>query len=597
MGARILERMNIASLIFSKAAPDAVAFAGLGESTLTYKSVEKCVASLAAQLRRAGFGHGDRLALSTPRGPLGLISFLSLSSVATCCPLDPRLKDDEFEAALDGLSVKALVDATGEPRLAALAKRKAIELLRPDFAEISSDASGSDFAGHVSAATSAEDIALLLQTSGTTSKPKLVALTHSNILGAARAIGTAYRIGAEDLCLNPMPHYHVHGLISAGLSSLVAGAAQYCVTSFSAAAFETALDALRPTWFTGSPAFHLGLLDHFKFAGTKPRNARLRFIRSSSGPFPESMIGAYEDLFGVPLLENYGMTETSSTICSNPLPPGKRKAGSVGVALGAEIRIADAEGRDMRPGEAGEILLKGPSVISSYASEDANRGNFFESWLRTGDIGRFDEDHYLFVLGRSKELIKRGGHSVYPLEVDSAILAYPSVAEALCFALPHPTLGEELVAVVVPRPGKSATAGDLRDFLQPRLSTYKIPIAFYSVAEIPKNDTGKAVRRDMAKTFEHLLAPKAAPATSPLEGILLQTWLEVLGRTDIGVSDNLFIFGADTLRAQRACDLIAVKMGIKLDLKTMLRNPTVRGQLPFLLQHDGAAAPDDKISR
>jgi acyl-CoA synthetase (AMP-forming)/AMP-acid ligase II len=304
-----------------------------------------------------------------------------------------------------------------------------------------------------------------------TSRPKIVPLTHANLVAAATAIGAAYAIGPGDLCFNPMPHYHVHGLISAGLSSLLAGAAQYCATSFSAQAFDQAFGALRPTWFTGSPAFHLGLRDHYKFAGSAPPRGRLRFMRSSSAPFPASMIDAYEALFGVPLLENYGMTETASTICTNPLPPRPRKPGSVGVPIGSDIRIVDANRNDVAAGEAGQIVVKGPSTITRYAGDGA--GSFLDQWLCTGDIGRIDGDGYLFVLGRTKELIKRGGHSVYPLEVDNAMLAYPAVAEAISFAIPHPTLGEELVAVVVPRLGMTVEPEAFRDFLEAWLEQHQ----------------------------------------------------------------------------------------------------------------------------
>ena len=574
-------RMNIASLIFSRCTPDSPAFVRMEEEAFTYEDLELRVRALVSQLKRLGCEPGDRIALTVPRGPWGLIGILAVSSLAICCPLDPKLKDEELEAALDQLSIKLLVDGTGDARLRSLAAKRGLKVFTAPFGseeEPDHRNSTGDNLPCLDNLTSSGDVALLLQTSGTTSRPKPVALTHANVAAAALAIGAAYEIGPQDLCLNPMPHHHVHGLISAGLSSLMAGAAQHCTTSFSADAFEAAYAAFRPTWFTGSPAFHLGLFDHFKFTGTKPARARLRFMRSSSAPFPASVIASYEDMFGVALLENYGMTETASTICTNPLPPQARKAGSVGRPIGSQIRIVDANGWDHAVGEEGEIIVRGPSVITRYGADDSVDGSFLGSWLRTGDIGRFDADGYLFVLGRTKELIKRGGHSVYPLEVDNVLLAYKDVAEAICFAIDHPTLGEELVAVVVPRPQAEIDVAALRDFLEQRLSTYKVPNAVYVVREIPKNDTGKAVRRDMKKKFDWLFVPKLEQPRSELEEILVQFWTNVLGQPAVGATDNVFVLGADTLRAQKICDLVRAKTGISLQLRDVLRNPTVRSQ-------------------
>ena len=248
--------------------------------------------------------------------------------------------------------------------------------------------------------TGSDDVALLLQTSGTTSKPKHVALTHANVLAAAGAIGSNYSIRPSDLCINPMPHHHVHGLISAGISTLVAGASQFCVPSFAPAAFDQTFERLNPTWFTGSPAFHLGLLDFYKASGRKPQGTRLAvhplIISSVSG------IGdrAIWSLFGVPLLENYGMTETASTVCSNL--PQKRKQGSVGWAIGAEVRIADSAGHEVAAGAEGEVLLRGPSVITTYASGESGP-DYFRGWMAAHWRRRPDRRRRLSVHPRPQQ--------------------------------------------------------------------------------------------------------------------------------------------------------------------------------------------------
>jgi oxalate---CoA ligase len=569
--------MNIANEIFRNDS-NAIAFRSVAgiDPALTYGDLARVVAGIAARLDLSQFSHSQRIAVTTPRGNDGLLVFLAVSSHAVCCPLDPRLLADELRSALDDLKVAAIVDTTRDGRIAELAGSVGIPLRSVDLTTLPAVSPCAGGFGR----TDLNDVALLLQTSGTTSRPKHVALTHANVLAAARAIGSSYAIGPADLCINPMPHHHVHGLISAGISSLIAGGSQYCAPSFSPAAFDEALGKLNPTWFTGSPAFHLGLLDFFEAGEKSPRCPSLRFIRSSSAPFPASAISRYERLFGVPLLENYGMTETASTVCSNLPSPGLQKPGSVGRPIGAQIRIVDGSGREMEVGAEGEILLRGPSVISKYASGESGLDHFIDGWLRTGDVGRIDEEGCLFVLGRTKELIKRGGHSVYPLEIDSAIQSHPDVAEAISFSLDHPTLGEELVAVFVGR-GSSSTDGEsVRSFLEGKLSTYKIPASIVRVAEIPKNATGKASRRAMRSIFATQFAAKGIPASSVLEEELLGHWRSVISKPQLGVTDNVFVHGADPIRAQRVCDEIGPKG--RLVLKDIIRHPTVRAQASLL---------------
>lgn len=551
-----------------------------------YRDIGPLLEELAEQASLSEFSRSARVGLIMPRGKDGLVGFLAVSSYAICCPLDPRLLDEELIGAIRDLNVSAVVDGTGDPRVASIAERLKIGLRRlrvPGRATKLPQA-------HQIGRTQADEVALLLQTSGTTSKPKHVALTHSNILAAARAIGKCYDISARDLCINPMPHHHVHGLISAGTSSLLAGASQYCAPSFSPAAFDKAMELLNPTWFTGSPAFHLGLLDHFKAADRAPATQSLRFMRSSSAPFPASAIVQYERLFGVPLLENYGMTETASTVCSNLLPPRLRKPGSVGCPIGAEIRVVDASGRELSAGSEGEVLLRGPSVITHYASGESGPDHFMDGWLRTGDVGRVDEDGCLFILGRTKELIKRGGHSVYPLEVDSAILSHPEVTEAISFSLEHPTLGEELVAAFVPRAGSTLDGDDIRHFLEGKVSTYKIPAAIVRVGEIQKSATGKSARRAMRAAFAGEFLLKGAGPCYELETALLEAWARVSDTPGLGVTDNLFVHGGDPIRAQRVCDDLRQRHGVDLSLKDIIRNPTVRMQASLVSSRAGPGA-------
>jgi acyl-CoA synthetase (AMP-forming)/AMP-acid ligase II/aryl carrier-like protein len=589
-----LNSMNIATEVLRND-PNLVAFVDVDDRhpPILYRDIGPLLEDLAEQAGLPALPRSARVALIMPRGKDGLLGFLAVSSYAVCCPLDPRLLEEELVGAIRDLNVAAIVDGTGEPRIASIAERLKIGMWTLRVPERSSKRSQKPRIGR----TQANEVALLLQTSGTTSKPKHVALTHSNVLAAAGAIGKSYAITPRDLCINPMPHHHVHGLISAGTSSLLAGASQYCAPSFSPAAFDKAVDLLNPTWFTGSPAFHLGLLDYFKASGRVPATRSLRFMRSSSAPFPASAIAQYEQLFGVPLLENYGMTETASTVCTNMLPPGLRKPGSVGGPIGAEIRIVDASsGHERSAGSEGEVLLRGPSVITRYASGESGPDHFMDGWLRTGDVGRVDKDGCLFILGRTKELVKRGGHSVYPLEVDSAILLHPEVMEAISFSLEHPTLGEELVAAIVARAGSTVDGNEIRDFLDGRISTYKIPAAIIRVREIPKSATGKSARRAMRAAFAAEFALKSVAPESELETALLDAWVRVNDVPDLGVTDNLFVHGGDPIRAQRVCDDLRQRHGVVLSLKDVIRNPTVRMQANLAPSRTGLSPPTSSPS-
>ena len=584
--------MNIAQQI-AQNPTDAMAFVGMegADPELTYGDVTAVIHAFARMVRLTDFSSSDRVAVTTPRGKDGLLAFLAISSYATCCPLDPRLTEDELALTLRDLKVVALVDATGQAHIGNVAHSLGIPIRSVTLSALSSNCAGGSGIGGEAGQS---DVALLLQTSGTTSKPKHVALTHANVLAAAKSIGSHYAIGPSDLCINPMPHHHVHGLISAGISSLLAGAKQFCASSFSPQAFDSTFEKLNPTWFTGSPAFHLGLLDYYNGAGRRPPPQRsLRFIRSSSAPFPSSAISRYEALFGAPLLENYGMTETASTVCSNLPGARQRKPGSVGIPIGAEIRIAATAGSPDGSSSVGEILLRGPSVITSYESGESGADHFDDGWLRTGDVGRIDGDGFLYVIGRSKELIKRGGHSVYPLEVDSAILANPDVAEAISFSIDHPTLGEELVAAFVPRVGAGISGDDVKRSLEGKLSTYKIPIAVLRVAEIPKNATGKTARRFMRSAFSEMFRIKGVAAATELESELLNHWRLILSEPHLGVTDNVFVHGADPMRAQRFSDEVGRLIARRISVKDTIRNPTVREQALLLANAETTA--DERI--
>jgi len=344
------------------------------------------------------------------------------------------------------------------------------------------------------------DVALVLHTSGTTSRPKIVPLTQENVCASAMHIAASLALTPADRCLNIMPLFHIHGLVAAVLSSLAAGASVACTPGFNALQFFALLGELSPTWYTAVPTMHQAIAGraarHREVIAAHP----LRLIRSSSAPLPPQVMAALEEVFGVPVIEAYGMTEAAHQMASNPLPPRARKPGSVGVAAGPEIAIMDESGRLLPAGQAGEVVIRGPNVTSGYRDNpQANATAFTNGWLRTGDQGVFDGEGYLWLTGRLKEIINRGGEKISPREVDDVLMDHPAVAEVVAFALPHDKLGEDVAAAVVLKDGASVSERELQKFAGERLAAMKVPRKILFLDEIPKGTTGKLQRIGLAQ--------------------------------------------------------------------------------------------------
>lgn len=556
----------------------------------TFSEAFEVVGQIAQALRSQVETPHARIAFATPRGSAGLFGFLGAVEVGTCCPLDAKLTDRELADALVALQPDVLLVAEPNPAALAAARAAGIPCVGFRLDPSQSDCTVRTWPGRKACEGRAmraplllrgeEAPAILMRTSGTTAEPKLVGLSHTNVIAATLAMAAVFQLVPDDICLTPMPLYHVHGLIAGAVSALAAGSSIHCLESFSPHAFDAALREFSPTWLTAAPALHLAMCDYYENKGARPGTATLRRFRSSSAPLAQSSVRMLEDLFNAPLLETYGLTETASTICSNLLPPGQRKLGSVGVPINAELLILDDAERKAPPGVDGEILLRGAGVIREYLGTQPD-GAFWEGWLRTGDIGHVDDDGYLYVVGRKKEVIKRGGHSVFPLEIDNALSTHPSVAEAITFSIPHDTLGEDVMAAVVGKPDASIDPGSLREHLSASLSSYKIPTRVLIVDSIPRNAIGKALRREMPQQLASQLAPESCGPSTSMEQVLLAIWRKVLRRDDIGVTDNLFQFGADPLRAEMTSGLIDRATSVRIGTKVLYAKPTVREQAAY----------------
>lgn len=556
-------------------ASNADAILAPGRDAFTYDGLQRQVVATAAALRARGIERNERVAIVVPNGPEAATSFLGVSAAATSAPLNPAYRAEEFTFYLADLAAKALViAATLDSPARDVARARGIPVieLTPDATAGAFTFGGSFGRDEAAEFAGADDVALVLHTSGTTSRPKQVPLTHANIFASARNIGSTLALGPTDRCLNVMPLFHIHGLMAAVLASLTAGGSVVCTPGLQVPTFFDWITEFGPTWYTAVPTMHHAVLTSGE-GRAKLANSSLRFIRSSSSALPRQTLVGLEALFNVPVIEAYGMTEAAHQMRSNPLPPRARKHGSVGTAAGPDVAIMDDDGALLPSGAIGEVVIRGPNVTAGYVSNpEANPAAYTNGWFRTGDQGSMDADGYLFLQGRLKELINRGGEKISPVEIDEVLLDHPAVVQALAFALPHPTLGEEVAAAVVLSAPDAVTERQLRDFLATRLAYFKTPRRIVFLESIPKGATGKPQRIGLAARLgievvqssesrrEHV-APR-----NDVEEVLAAIWVEVLKSDPPSVHDDFFDAGGDSIKAMqliaRVCDALSVQFTV-----------------------------------
>ncbi len=503
-----MDHANTLTALFS-GSPDAMtAILAPGAMPLTFGALRTQLADTLAALNNVGIGRGDRVAIVLPNGAEMALAFIAIAAASTSAPLNPSYRADEFEFYLTDLRAKALVVARGADSPAVTVAQKLslpiIELIpTPDggAGRFRLDTSAlAPQAPALAGPATADDTALVLHTSGTTSRPKIVPLSQANICASARHIAATLQLTARDRGLSIMPLFHIHGLIASVLSPLSVGGSIFCTPGFNALKFFAWMEEARPSWYTAVPTMHQTILA--RAGHNKPIIAAhpLRFIRSSSSSLPPQVLAELEAVFGAPVIESYGMTEAAHQMASNQLPPGQRKPGSVGCAAGPEIAIMSEDGSLLPQGQAGEIVIRGPNVTSGYENNsEANASAYTNSWFRTGDQGMLDEDHYLWLTGRLKEIINRGGEKISPREVDDVLMDHAAVLQVVTFAMPHDKLGEEVAAAIVLREGMTATEREIRDFAATRLADFKVPRKILFLDEIPKGATGKLQRIGLAQ--------------------------------------------------------------------------------------------------
>jgi acyl-CoA synthetase (AMP-forming)/AMP-acid ligase II len=488
---------------------DAVALSAPARAPLTHAELRRVIAETLSTLNALGLGRNDRVGIVLDNGPEMASCFLACASGVASAPLNPAYRADEFEFYLSDLKAKALIVAQGSESPAVGVARKlgvrvldlVVDAAAPAgrFSLVARDggppATPAAHPGHAQPG----DVSMVLHTSGTTSRPKIVPLSQANLAASARSIGRTLQFTPDDCGLNIMPLFHIHGLIAGVLAPLAAGSQVFCTPGFNALKFFGWMDEANPTWYTAVPTMHQAILSRASKNLDVIARHPLRFLRSSSSSIPPQVIRELEAVFKAPLIEAYGMTEATHQMCSNPLPPAVRKPGTVGVAAGPEVAIVAEDGTLLQRGETGEIVIRGPNVTAGYeGNPTANAEAFVQGWFRTGDQGVMDADGYVSITGRLKEIINRGGEKISPREVDEILMDHPAVAQVVCFGMPHPKLGEEVAAVVVLREGQQASERDLQEFVAQRAADFKVPKKVLFMAEIPKGATGKLQRIGLA---------------------------------------------------------------------------------------------------
>ena len=505
-----MEPTTLAHLLAHPTSAEPAIIAEAGAVAISHRALADQVESLAEALGGTGLRPGDAVALVLPNGLELLVLILALARAGlVAAPLNPAYKADELRGLIADVDARAVVAGSGDGAVGDVAAGLAVPILTSSVAPsgVVRLAGIQPAARGALGSPNADDVALYLHTSGTEGRPKVVPLTHANVLLSAQHTAAHYALTPADRSLVVLPFFHGHGLIGVALATLASGGAVIVPPRFSASRFWESFHQHRATWYSAVPTIHQILLERAD-ADSAPHSGA-RFIRSCSAALAATVMTELERRFGAPVVQAYGLTEAGHQVASNPLPPGVRRSGTVGFGAGAEIAIIDSHGRHLSPRSAGEVVVRGPSVMRGYRNNPAaDAAAFVEGWLRTGDEGVLDDDGYLTLTGRIKEMINRGGEKISPTEIDDVLLAHPAVVEAAAFGVPDPKYGEEVEAAVVLK-GIADPEG-LRAFCRGRLADFKVPKVIRIVSELPKNAVGKVERHALA-----VLYPLAGTVASP----------------------------------------------------------------------------------
>ncbi len=574
---------------FADISPSAACMLAPGYPELTYGMLRELVEHAGDVLAGAGVGPQEVIAAALPDGPVAAAAFLGLSANCAYAPLNMNDTSATLEALLRRMAPAAIVLSAGS---AGPAREAAVRLGLPEI-EV-----GIDFRfhwrgphlSHTVRHTPPEetDVALLMPTSGTTSLPKLVMHTHRSMLTGGRLLAQAFQLTSSDRTILTSPCFHAMSLVGGIIVSIARGGSFIAPAVFDPAGFFRNMERYRPTWFSAVPTQMETLqAAASEFQHIIDRNP-VRFFRSVAAPLHPSLAARLEQVFHAPLIQVYGMTEVPPIACE-PLPPGQRKPGSVGLPAGPEIAVLDDSGDRVPVGDVGRVVVRGANVAAGYWNDsESTAAAFQDGWFHTGDLGHFDSEGYLFLTGRLKDVINRGGEKISPQEIDDVFNAHPDVTLALTFPLPHKTLGEEIAVAIVPRVDSAVTILQLQRYAAGRLAFTKIPRRFYFLDRIPLGATGKHDRAAVRELCQQMPVPPhpgpthTQPGTA-IEEQLATIWRKVLGIERVGVHDNFFDLGGDSLAATGLLAAISEKFDCgKLPMGGLMVSPTI-AQMAALL--------------
>ncbi len=586
-----LDHLTIGDIVHRHAAasPESPALVAEGLPSLSYGALAALIDRFQHVLNGMGLGRQDRVAIIHPSNAAMASIVMGVWNCATAAPMNPDFTVGEFTIHMRDLGVKAVVVAADAETPARTAARHLglpvieIEALAGRAAGIVDIRSGPPGKCARPGPAQPLDLALVLTTSGTTSRSKIVPVRHRQLSTMSDYVSQLFELTPEDRCLNLMPLFHGHGLYSSLAGTLYSGGSLINLPNFSSDAFFRMLVTLQPTWYSGSYTFHHTICAQAANFKTEIEQSHLRFSRTASGHLDSEIADELEAVLGVPVIQTYSMTETGR-ISGNPQPPKMRKRGTVGISAGGEIAVIDPDGKRQPIGQRGEIVTRGPHVFEGYENDpEANAQAFIDGWFRTGDEGVLDDDGYLTLTGRIKEFINRGGEKIAPAEVDDALMRHPDVVTAVAFPLPHVTLGQDVAAAVIPAKGTALTDEILNGHLRGRIADFKLPRRYVFVDDIPKGPTGKFERRKLASMFGLAREGPAANGpvgdterrATPLEAKLQRLWAETLGLDSVGLDDDFFTLGGDSLQAVDLFLRIEQELDRKLPRSVLFEAATV----------------------
>ncbi len=550
-----------------------------GRQPLTYAGLGRQIEATATALASAGYGRGSRIAVALPAGPEFCVAVLALACAATCAPLNRESEEEGFAALLSAMRIDALLARPDDQALARAARRASVPLLHlcpaPEQGAGAFDlqAEGRRAPARLEPAA-LDDVALLGHTSGTTAMPKIVPYEQWRLAEAVRNRAEQRGLGSADRCLLLAPMHSLGTTRRILVPPLLLGGSVVCPTAVDGKSLVDILEQMQPTQLVASPVLLGAMLAEFERRRPRPRHC-LTQIYSGYAALPSLLRQQIEAAFGVPVFVAYGMSETTS-IAETPLPPDRAPLGSVGRPTTLEVAISDESGRRLGAGETGEIVVRGAEVFAGYeGNDDANRQAFRQGWFRTGDAGWMDRDGFLYLAGRLKDVINRGGVKIGPGEVEAALARHPEVAEAAAFGIPHPTLGEDLAAAVVLREGAGIDGAGLREHLRTVLPASRVPALIFAVPRLPRGSLDKLNREELGRMAEGHIAADYEEPVGAIEVAVARVFAEVLGVPRAGRRDNFFHLGGDSLRGVSLVAGIERAFGRSVSLDTLFDHPTV----------------------